>query len=101
MSDTFSSLYNQLVVDDDYVKDAATYIQGQGERFEAFLEEYISILEDAVANGIKAGGTSQAFQAYVDTAKKLQKEVGAITEAASATCNQYITDIDEADEFLY
>lgn len=92
---------NELIVDDDYCRKMGNYFEKQGEQLDNYISTYISILENIENDAIMSGDTSNALSAYINQAKKMNKQIDSISKTAKAYAEKFISKIDEADEFLF
>ena len=92
---------SDIIIDDVYVEEIGNFINRQGERFEAFLSEYITILVRVTMEGVKGGRTKESLLQYVELAQQLKGTVGSVSEMGLSISQSYLEDIDAADNFLY
>lgn len=89
------------IIDEEYLAEVENWMLNQGEQFESFLGEYIQILLQTSMQGITQGKTAEALKNYIGIAVNLKNHVGDISELTAQMLKNYITDIDEADSYLY
>ena len=86
----------ELIIDDDYVNEMADFLNTRATNLQEGIDRYIQILENIRRDAIKQGATADALDA-----KKLSNVVEELGQTAKETCNTFISDVDESDEFLF
>lgn len=92
---------NQLIIDDDYCRAMGDYFTKQGEHMDKVIAEYVSILQDIKKNAITSGDVSDALGTYISYAQKLNKQVGNISTVAKSHIENFLTRVDDADQYLF
>lgn len=90
-----------LKIDDDYVKSQAKQIAEWTVDLQQGIDKYIGILNHILEDGIMEGATADAlrsFVGYVENLKDIVKDMG---EEAKGMCLAFLSEIDEADSYLY
>lgn len=92
---------NQLIVDDDYCRAMGEYFIKQGEHMDTVIAEYVSILQEIKNSAITSGDVSDALRTYISYAQKLNKQVGSISTIAKSHIENFLTRVDDADQYLF
>ena len=87
----------ELIIDDDYVNEMADFLNTRATN----LQEGIQILDNIRRDAIKQGATADALDTFISYAKNLSNVVEELGQTAKETCNTFISDVDESDEFLF
>ncbi len=90
-----------IIIDDDYVLQMANYMGIQGARLEMLLNNYLSLLQEAIVDGIKNGQTQSTLQQYLTMVQEIQGSIQEISIQGRNTTIRYLQEIDTADEYLY
>ena len=90
-----------IIIDEEYITALKDFVSCQGEQFETFLTEYITILMQTKTDGITKGKTADALRNYIQIASALKNHIGNTSELAKQLLENYTNDIDEADSYLY
>lgn len=91
----------ELIIDDDYVEGMAEFLDTRATELQEGINQYIQILDNIRADAIKHGTTADALDTFISYAKNLSEVVEELGSSANKTCNAFLTDIDESDEFLF
>lgn len=91
----------QLKVDTDYYYSVAGYCYRTGNQIEDMLTDYIQKMQIVSEKGLVSGETADAFAEFISYAQKLQGIIKDISSDAHSFCNDYLRQIDEADDFLF
>ena len=85
----------ELIIDDDYVNEMADFLNTRATNLQEGIDRYIQILENIRRDAIKQGATADALDTFISY---VVEERG---QTAKETCNTFISDVDESDEFLF
>ena len=91
----------ELIIDDDYVNEMADFLNTRAANLQEGIDRYIQILENIRRDAIKQGATADALDTFISYAKNLSNVVEELGQTAKETCNTFISDVDESDEFLF
>ena len=91
----------ELIIDDDYVNEMADFLNTRATNLQEGIDRYIQILDNIRRDAIKQGATADALDTFISYAKNLSEVVEELGSSADKTCNAFLTDIDESDEFLF
>lgn len=92
-----------LVIDDGYFSKAATYFTKAGnETIGPMLDKYVSLLKKVKEVGILSGDEAEVIDGFIEYAEKLNsKNFDRIPNNLASLCGTYISQIDEADDYLF
>lgn len=90
-----------IIVDDDYIKNVAKYVNDYGTNFEKCYSDYIKIMKQYSTDGATSGSLSNAVDEYIAVAELLESKVSEITTTFSANLSTFLADFDKADSYLY
>ena len=96
-----TSVNTELKIDDDYVNSQAEQIAEWACDLQEGIDGYIGILNHILEDAIMEGETAEAlasFAGYVENLKDIVNEMG---EEAKGMCLAFLSEIDEADSYLY
>ncbi len=89
-----------IVNDSDYERMGDAYIS-IGAYFEEIITEYCSIIDNICINGIIKGNVHDNLQTFKQMASVLSGQVETATKIVAQVCEDFVDDIDDADEDLY
>lgn len=94
---------NDLIVDDDYFLSVKSYCSKAGnETIGPMLNSYISLLERVKEIGILSGDEADVIDTFIEYSKKIDStKFDGIPNKFSTLCSNYITQIDEEDDYLF
>lgn len=92
---------SELIIDDDYCKAIGNYFAAQGERLDSLVAEYEAILQNVESKAIVSGDVSRALAVYIGYVNKLKQQFGNISSVVSKQISFFVSEIDEADEYLF
>ena len=92
---------NQCIIDDEYCKKMGTYFKTQGETLDKMVSDYVSVLKTTRRKGIKKGEVADALDSFIDYAERLKEQIGIISDNAQAQVTNFLTRVDEADQYLF
>lgn len=92
---------NELIIDDDYCKAMGTYFVKQGEEIDKLVLDYISILNEVKNRAIISGDVSKALGTYITYVKKLNKQIGNISNSIEKQIGNFLIQVDAEDEYLF
>ena len=92
----------QLQIDDDYCKAMSKYYMREGMVIEIYILKYIKILQRIREKAIMKGEVADALDTYISHAEKLKGSIYNISKQnARAQVTQFLSAIDEADQYLF
>lgn len=91
----------ELIVDDEYCSKMANYFQKQGEKMDKTISDYISVLISVRDNAICSGETHDALCTYIEYAQKLKGQIKMISKSAKTISEEFVSNVDEEDQFLF
>ena len=91
----------ELIIDDDYCRAMGTYFKKQGEEMDELISEYISILQNVADKGFISGEVSKVMDSYISYVKKLNKQIGRISNSTKMQIEVFLKQIDSEDKYLF
>ncbi len=91
----------ELIIDDDYCKQMGTYFDNQGEHLNEVIAEYVTILQTIKDTAIKEGDVSKALGTYITYAKKMEKQIGILSETSKSQISNFLAQVDRADQYIF
>ena len=79
----------------------ADFLNTRATNLQEGIDRYIQILDNIRRDAIKQGATADALDTFISYAKNLSNVVEELGQTAKETCNTFISDVDESDEFLF
>lgn len=92
---------NDLIIDDDFIKAVSKYYEKQGKHLDVLTSKYVRILKQVRRNGITGGEVAEALSEYIEYAEKLNGQFGDAAEILQTHIGNFLTKIDEADQYLF
>ena len=91
----------ELKIDDDYINSQAEQIAKWACDLQGGIDKYTAILNNILAAAIMEGATAEAFESFVDYVENLKDIVNDMGEEAKGMCLAFLSEVDEADSYLY
>ena len=91
----------ELIIDDDYCRDMGTTFQWQGEKLDELLKEYITIMENVSNQALLSGNVADAMKVYVSYVKKMDQQIGNISDSLKEDIDKFLKEIDSEDQYLF
>lgn len=92
---------NNMIVDEEYIKAEAENIMTSFLRMDSIVDRYIQILNTVPMTAIQDGEMSEAVMVYTVFARKLQGNLDEIGNSIGKLLENYLADVDEADQYLF
>jgi hypothetical protein len=92
---------NQLIIDEDYWRDMASFFERQGKNYESMIQEYVQTLKTIRDSAIIDGAVSAALSEFITYAEKLENQIGSLSTRAKSAVNQFLADIDAKDQYQF
>lgn len=92
---------NDLIVFDQEYTNAAKQINDYCAAIVELIEKYSRCVNTILEKAIKDEKITTRLQELISNVEAVKPEVESIGEQASASCSQFVSDIDNADKFLY
>lgn len=92
---------NQLIIDEDYWRDMASFFEKQGKNYESMIQEYVQTLKTIRDSAIIDGAVSAALSEFITYAEKLENQIGSLSTRAKSAVNQFLADIDAKDQYQF
>lgn len=91
----------ELIIDDDYVKSMGRFYRAMGNNIDQMIEDYILKLQEIKTSSIMEGDIAEALNSYITSAQALKEKAGDMGNEMKDLVNNFIADIDDADQFLF
>lgn len=91
----------ELKIDDDYINSQAEQIEKWACDLQGGIDKYTAILNNILAAAIMEGATAEALESFVDYVENLKDIVNDMGEEAKGMCLAFLSEVDEADSYLY
>lgn len=92
---------NQCIIDDEYCKSMGSYFKKQGEALDKMISDYIDVLETVKNTAIKDGDVAKALDSFIEYAKQMKGKIGVISNSAQVQVTNFLSKVDEADQYLF
>lgn len=94
---------NNLIIDDDYFSSVKNYCSKAGNgTIGQMLDSYISSLKKVKEIGILSGNEAEVIDTFIEYSEKISSsKFDGIPNKFSSLCSNYITQIDEEDDYLF
>ena len=91
---------NIMVIDEVHTAAGKT-LQEMCDFLDEKIAQYIKILDQVTTEAAKAGQTTTRYQEYAGLVSGLQGQLGRMGAMLNAATTQYVSDINDADRYLY
>lgn len=91
---------NMMVADAEY-QELAEVVTKIGSTAEECIEEYFSILNTVLENAVPEGKVHQSISSFYSQASQIKSIVSTICDETSGDCTNFVSEIDEKDQYLY
>lgn len=98
MSDVES--YDLVVYDEDCEAMGGVY-RSRAEVYNGYIDRYTSILRTILDNGVKEGVVHDNLESFLDRVSQLKDQTTELASDASDNLNNFISDMDTADSYVY
>lgn len=88
-------------IDDEYFNAMGIFYSKEYGELQDGVDKYIKIMESIIEDAIIEGKTAKALESFVNYAKVLSGIIKPLGEECKGLCINYLSEIDEADSFLY
>lgn len=89
-----------IVFDAEYAF-AAGMLKRYGTELSTFLDAYCAAVRTITEEGIRDSMINERLLSIAEKAAALRPQITELTEEAVSCCKKFVTEIDEADQFLY
>ena len=89
-----------IIVDEAHTAAAET-LKGLCDKLENGITEYISILNSVTAEAAKEGMTTERYEGYQGMVSGLEGEFERLGNMLNLTATEFVSDVDDADSYLY
>ena len=90
-----------LVVYDNDNKAIANEYKKFGDRLEDYINNYSKVLKRVANEGIKSGKVHDNLLRFIDAVDDLKNEGKELTQLAKKSAEDFLKDMDTADNYLY
>ncbi len=92
---------NELIIDDDYCNAMGEYFVKQGEEIDKLIMDYINILNEVKDKAIISGDVNKALSTYISYVKKLNRQIGQLSNSIKTQIDNFLVRVDKEDEYLF
>lgn len=96
-----TTLDYDIVVHDDACGEAGAEFKDISDKFTSYLNTYSSILERILSDEIPSGKVHNNLEKFLESVNGLKDQLGDIADTAQKCSNDFVTDMDKADGYLY
>lgn len=96
-----SDIGYDLVVYDNDNKAIANEYSKFGERLEKYIDSYSEILKRVANDGVKSGKVHDNLLKFIEAVDSLKNEGKELSELAKKSAEDFLKDMDTADNYLY
>jgi len=90
-----------LIIDDEYIKDIGIYIKDFSSKLEAYLDDYVSILNKIKTDAVISGDISEKLEVFIQYSTTLNGLISGVGTEINDTAGVFIEEVDEKDEYIY
>lgn len=90
-----------LKIDDQYVEEMGYFIEKCANDLEDGMESYLQIMNKIKDEALMKGETAEALVAFNEYAEFLRGKIAALGETSKRVCDNFLTEVDEKDQFLF
>ena len=91
----------ELIIYDAEIQNLADFCDKTGGELEVFFYRYIRILESISENALKSGDARARLDSYISYASKMLGDLAQNSREVQSNMKNYLTQIDNADQFLF
>lgn len=95
------SLNYDLVVCDDDCKAMGQNYKALADKFNTYLDTYTEILDRVINEGLVSGKVHNNFKKYSEAVTKLKGQINDLADKAQKCTEEFVTEMDEADSYIY
>lgn len=90
-----------LIIDDDYVKRIGISCNQRGKKLEEILDSYLTILNEIEGEALVEGEITKSLNAYKECVALLNDQLVTLSANIQNICKCFLTDINDADDYLF
>ena len=90
-----------LIIVDEYVQSVGSNCVRRGQDLEQILATYLQILREIKEEALIDGRTSASLGVFIDCVNLISDQVSILSDNAQRACQNYISDINTADDYLF
>lgn len=91
---------NMKVADAEY-NSLSEAIRSIGTTAEENVSEYFSILDTILSNAVQEGEVHTALRSFATQAASIKGIIGDLCNEIAGDCTNYVSEVDEKDQYLY
>lgn len=95
------SLDYDIIVNDDACSVAGKEYKDMADKFNTYLNTYSGILQRILSDGIPSGKVHNNLQKFSESVDTLKDQIGDLADTAEKCANNFVSDMDKADSYLY
>lgn len=92
---------SNIKIADDELSELASSYAAIGENLNNYIEEYVNALENICKNSIQGGLVYENLSQFTDEAGLLKIVVQELTNDAKSKINNFVSQIDDDDSYIY
>ena len=90
-----------LIIDDDYVYDVGDNCKRSGNKLEAILDDYLTILREIKDEALVEGEISVSLGLYIECVARLDDQLTTLSDKVKEIGMCFIQDVNTADAYLF
>ena len=90
-----------LIIDDVFVPEMATYFKEIGHRLELIYGNYIDTMKEIRSEAVMSGAVAGAIDVFIEYAEMISSTIEAISLELGNDTTNFMTEIDEKDQYLF
>ena len=90
----------ELKIDDDYINGMASLFETRSQDLQEGVDSHLTILA-GIREANQEGDTADALDAFIEYASSLKGIISELGKTAKDTCNNFLAEIDEKDQYLF
>lgn len=91
----------ELKIEDTYITAMAEYLKNRGDSLQGGIDSYLTILSSIRDEALTEGETAEALSVFITYGEALKTIISGLGENAKITCNNFLIEVDEKDQFLF
>lgn len=90
---------SKVVVNPDVLAAQAAKAKEMGTELNSIIEEYISIMQEAKATGLRSGVAGQSLQQFIAVTSTLKGKLNNIGDGVDELVERFLENVEETDHF--
>ena len=91
----------ELVVDEENLRELADYFKTRSTELERMIKQYINHLKKIRINSIQSGRAADGLDGYIEFANGMRNNIPPVGDKLYEVINDFISDVDEKDQYLF